>query len=403
MNRFYMKWLLVATVGAIAILLLNVVVMPRAISLSLQPAATAGVSPQQGNEPIELHEFAFVELAGRVGHEGYFPIQGEPVPGKEYTVRVKLFGPVQNASVDLVSANGNVLANVPLSREYSWTFDGTVIVPNQPFRVRAKGLDSSGHSFMVDQVTTKPAVTPQTLEIVLFPIFPVLAPGTPARFFVRLVNFGLPDTFNLSASDTPSSFLVPSSTSVFLASQQSTTTEIATVVPQNSDPLASFILKVEVSGSSTQARNSASLDLLLESHPGQPLVVRVKPGSCVSPINSRARGTVPVAIMATPQFDPPTINQRDIYLLGNVAPTRISVEDVGSPRLEDCGSTAPDGRKDLLLFFESEKIVAAINNLLKPGAASGQKPNRTDISIPLSARTNDGVLALGFGVIQFQN
>ena len=233
----------------------------------------------------------------------------------------------------------------------------------------------------------------------MFPIFPVLAPGTPARFFVRLVNFGLPDTFNLSASDTPSSFLVPSSTSVFLASQQSTTTEIATVVPQNSDPLASFLLKVEVSGSSTQARNSASLDLLLESHPGQPLVVRVKPGSCVSPISSRSNGTIPVAIMATPQLDPTSIDQRTIYLAGNLIPTRITVEDVGSPRPGD----SPDGRKDLLLFFESEKIVAAINNLLKPGAASGQKPNRTDISIPLSARTNDGVLALGFGVIQFQN
>lgn len=123
----------------------------------------------RGGGSIQLYEFVFVEVQGRPEHGGYAPIQGAPVPGKQATVRVKLFGGVQSASLDLIGENGNILANTLISRPENSsvnapTFYGTLVIPSQPFRARVNGLDSAGRPFVVEQVP-ETFITPRTAQI----------------------------------------------------------------------------------------------------------------------------------------------------------------------------------------------------------------------------------------------
>jgi hypothetical protein len=368
------------------------------------PFASVHGQPVEAGQSVEFYEFVFVEFGGRPGHESYHPKQDAPAPGQQATIRVKIFGPVQSARVEFVGTGGKVLASVPLSLPPGATqsgpeFIGAVVVPSEPFLVRAKGLDSSGRAFAVT-LPGDPLTTPRPLQIEVISLSSLLAEGTAAHFYVRLVNYGAPDTFILSAFDTPSSALVLSPPAITLASQQSAIAEIATIVPPNPDPAGRFTLRVDAIGVATRIANSASLTVELAEHPGQPLVVEFKPGSCEAPINTKSRGVTPVAIMASAEFDPTNIDPRSIYVAGNVAPVRASIQDVGSPRrATDCGSSAPDGRNDLMLFFDTQQLVDAINSMMA-GIAQSQKAR---LWIPLSARTKDNIEGIGFGTIRLQH
>ena len=232
----------------------------------------------------ELYEFVFVKLSGRPGHQGYFPTQGAPAPGQQATLRATLFGPVLSARAELVSTTGNLLVVVHLSRPSRSAIDtpdfyGNVVMPAVPFRVVVKGQELSGNLFTVG-LKLETVFSPQTLQIEVVPLSSLLVPGTPARFYVQLVNYGAADTFNISATDTPSTSLTLSATSISLASQQAATIEISSVIPENSNSLPSYTLTVSASGVTNLATNSLNLIVDLASRAGHSLIVIMKPGSC---------------------------------------------------------------------------------------------------------------------------
>lgn len=99
----------------------------------------------------------------------------------------------------------------------------------------------------------------------------------------------------------------------------------------------------------------------------------VKPGGCPSPVNMKARGMVPVAILGTADLDVSQIDPSTIRLEG-VAPARFAYDDVGAPvepyvdkAPEDCSDDGPDGFTDLTLKFENVLLADAI-----AGAADGE-------------------------------
>jgi hypothetical protein len=62
-----------------------------------------------------------------------------------------------------------------------------------------------------------------------------------------------------------------------------------------------------------------------------PLInVDIKPGTCPNPVNVKARGVLPVAILGTADFDVTTIDPASVRLEG-VAPIRWALEDVATP------------------------------------------------------------------------
>jgi hypothetical protein len=113
--------------------------------------------------------------------------------------------------------------------------------------------------------------------------------------------------------------------------------------------------------------------------------VDVKPGSCPNPLNFKSKGVLPVAILGTPWLRVKTINPRTITLMG-VSPLRWSWEDVGTPVDSffchdnpcdtdcgepgdcdkpcggyECNELGPDGNLDLVLKFDTQKIVEQLN------------------------------------------
>jgi hypothetical protein len=95
----------------------------------------------------------------------------------------------------------------------------------------------------------------------------------------------------------------------------------------------------------------------------------VRPGSCPNPLNRRSRGVVPVAVLGTAELDVTSIDPASVRLEG-VSPSRSSTADVGQPYYplrgktdpEDCLEAGPDGFDDLVLKFDTQALIGAIDD-----------------------------------------
>jgi hypothetical protein len=140
--------------------------------------------------------------------------------------------------------------------------------------------------------------------------------------------------------------------------------------------------------------------------------VDVKPGSCPNPLNFKSKGVLPVAILGTDWLRVKTINPRTITLMG-VSPLRWSWEDVGTPvdsffcgdnqRDADCGEPGccdrpcggyecnelgPDGHLDLVLKFDTQKIVEQL-------ILMGKTRNRALVPLGLEGKLYKGLCITG--------
>jgi len=98
-----------------------------------------------------------------------------------------------------------------------------------------------------------------------------------------------------------------------------------------------------------------------------PVVVDIKPGSDVNPVNVKSRGVLPVALLGSEDFDVRTVDPASIRLAG-VAPLRSAYEDVGAPgeplpevTEQRLIAYATDGFEDLTLKFDTQAILAALD------------------------------------------
>jgi len=98
--------------------------------------------------------------------------------------------------------------------------------------------------------------------------------------------------------------------------------------------------------------------------------VDIKPQSCPNPLNVKAKGVLPVAILGTADFD---VTQVDVttVLLEGVSPLRWELEDVATPfepfigkeACDQCTTEGPDGYLDLTLKFDTQEIVSALGDV----------------------------------------
>lgn len=114
------------------------------------------------------------------------------------------------------------------------------------------------------------------------------------------------------------------------------------------------------------------------------LLVDVRPGSDINPVNLKSKGVLPVAILTTDSFDP-TVSVAEIGIadpelveLGAipVPPTNFAIEDVNG-----------DGVDDLLLFFSIPELVDA-------GAIDSETT-----TLELSGTATDGTVLSGSDVV----
>lgn len=99
--------------------------------------------------------------------------------------------------------------------------------------------------------------------------------------------------------------------------------------------------------------------------------VDIKPQACPNLLNVKSKGVLPVAILGTEDFDVTTVDPVSIRLTG-VAPLRSSFEDVstafypllGKESEFDCTEEGPDGFLDLVLKFDTQEVVEALETEL---------------------------------------
>jgi hypothetical protein len=130
--------------------------------------------------------------------------------------------------------------------------------------------------------------------------------------------------------------------------------------------------------------------------------VDIKPGSCPNPLNVKSKGVLPVAILGTEDFDVTSIDPESVQLIVDVAPIRSSLADVGTPFevflgkedcYEDCSEKGGDGVTDLVLKFDVQEVVAALEEL-------GEVVDENCTVLELRAEDFDGEPIVGEDVIR---
>jgi WD40 repeat protein len=107
--------------------------------------------------------------------------------------------------------------------------------------------------------------------------------------------------------------------------------------------------------------------------------IDIRPGSCRNPVNRKARGVLPVAVLGTTDFDVSKVDPDSVALEG-VAPLRFDYEDVAVA--SECSGSS-HGFVDLSLKFDSGAIGAGLDSA-QPGdertlELTGQLLNGTEI------------------------
>lgn len=94
---------------------------------------------------FDLMTAEFVESGGPLTHGGTFKIAGQPVAGRPATLSVGVFGPAMKSyEFALLSEQGRVITQVTPTQVGERSWEGTVDVPAEPFRVAVSGVDQSG-------------------------------------------------------------------------------------------------------------------------------------------------------------------------------------------------------------------------------------------------------------------
>lgn len=155
-----------------------------------------------GESPLSLDDFSFVELGGRRGHQGFYPVPGLPLIGTNSKAVARVSGGPTSTSFEFRDLNGNRITSFALNdADVDANFlSGNVTVPGQSFRVYAVGGDPSGMAF---QRLIATVVFPQSVSV-RPPAAVDLGQGQTTTYVFEVRNDGAAGTFSFAAKDTAS-------------------------------------------------------------------------------------------------------------------------------------------------------------------------------------------------------
>jgi len=205
----------------------------------------------------------FVRLGGRIGHEGYFKIPGQPIAGREQTFRVEMSGALRSANFRLVSAAGDTIQNVAARQEgydpEDREFFGTLILPRQPFRLAASGFDEEGFPF---QRMVLQQFHATTVEIDPVSKIEDVHAGTSCFLTFRIRNYGENAEFHLLAVDSRGAILPVDPTDVEIRTGGSADVTVEVTVPRRTTPGTGVTVTLTAaSKADADIHNGTSVDL----------------------------------------------------------------------------------------------------------------------------------------------
>lgn len=113
-------------------------------------ARVASAPPGKGGErpvPISVVGADFIDPKGYLGREGYIPKKVKPRAGKTMQFSVRMNGPFDTVSFELVAPDGTVLIRPNPIAVDGDELIGECVVPKTPFRIAVRGRDRSGREY----------------------------------------------------------------------------------------------------------------------------------------------------------------------------------------------------------------------------------------------------------------
>lgn len=152
-----------------------------------------------GESDLSFDEFRFVELGGRPGHQGYYPIPGLPRLGSVVKGLAKLTGAPSSIVFEFRALDGRQLQRFALADPggEAGRLLGDVRVPAESFRIYAVGTDGGGTAF---QRLISTVVVPQTV-VVNAPASVDLGQNQATTFVFEVKHSGATDTYNFVGTD----------------------------------------------------------------------------------------------------------------------------------------------------------------------------------------------------------
>src|SRR5229473_7266345 len=150
----------------------------------------------QAQSDIYFVSVEFVKVGGRIGHEGFFRIQGQPLAGTPATLQASLSASAtKTTEFYLVTERGQTIQKLQLhavntDREFL-EFAGSVDLPAVPFRVAVGGHDSNGKPY---QRFFSNLFHAESVEISPKLDFDELAAGSTRKALFTVRNIGSPRT-----------------------------------------------------------------------------------------------------------------------------------------------------------------------------------------------------------------
>jgi hypothetical protein len=204
---------------------------------------------------LDVVSARFVEVRGRPGHGGLFPIQGNPAAGEPGQLEVNLMEPLQNVSIGLRKPNGEAITQVAITQHAGDGYLADVVIPDEIFRVYVRGTDAAGQTIQRAESST---VSPQRFFVKPLSGSLSMWPGDPVAVKFRLENRGASSSFVAYAVTGDGSLATVTPQHVQLGAGQSTELTVNFQLPFDARPGSFSDLMMTITDEQSGGFNSAS-------------------------------------------------------------------------------------------------------------------------------------------------
>ncbi len=172
---------------------------------------------------IRIIDFSFAEVKGRAGHEGLFPVDGQPLNSIEQYITLTVAGDIKTLAMKIIALDGTKISDVALTEtsknDISADYFAKFKLPSQPFRIVIVGEDIAGAKF--ERVYNQVYVG-QTVSVKPVTKKPILLQANKAsELLFTITNTGVKDTFVLSATKEDGSAISLDKTEITLENNES--------------------------------------------------------------------------------------------------------------------------------------------------------------------------------------